>query len=117
MKLQLKRMVRTPESEQYALFDQDRLDEEGLPLSLGKLDLHYTAEGIFSTLLLWRPHFADHSDEELRLFVQGVMDEFTVPMGVCGEFLVETFFTDEGGYQAYSNMVRPSEEDDEDAER
>ncbi|MBC7232918.1 MAG: hypothetical protein H5T68_06735 [Chloroflexi bacterium] len=111
MKLQLKRIVRTVHSEEYALFDLEQLDEEGLPASLGKLDLHYTADGTYGTLLLWRAPFAHYSDEELRLFVQEVMDEFSTPMGVPGDFLVECVLADEQDYKVYSNMVEAREEE------
>jgi len=112
MKLQLKRIVRTLQSEQYALFDLDRLDEEYLPMSLGKLDLHYTTEGTYATLILWRAYFAHLSDEELRLFVQEVMDEFSAPMGVPGEFLLECILADEQDYKVYSNMLGAKEDVD-----
>jgi hypothetical protein len=110
MKLQLKRIVRTLQSEQYALFDLDQLDEESLPLSLGKVDLHYTAEGTYGTLLLWRVYLGHFSDEALRLFVQEVMDEFSAPMGVPGEFLIECVFVDEQDYKVYSNMLDTRED-------
>ena len=113
MKLQLKRIVRTLQSEQYALFDLDKLDEDNLPVNLGKLDLHYTAEGTYGTLLLWRAHFEQFSGEELRLFVQDIMDEFIAPMGVPGEFLVECIFADERDYKVYSNMLEARENSEE----
>jgi hypothetical protein len=110
MKLQLKRIVRTLQSEQYVLFDLDQLDEESLPMSLGKVDLHYTAEGTYGTLLLWRAYSVHFSDEALRLFVQEVMDEFSAPMGVPGEFLIECVFADEQDYKVYSNMLDTRED-------
>lgn len=51
--LKAKRLIRTPYSEQYALFDLNRTDENYDPLSVGKLDLHYTQHGIYGTLLFW----------------------------------------------------------------
>ena len=105
MRVQMRRIVRTQQSEQYALFDVDQLDEDALPVSLGKVDLHYTGEGTYGTLLLWRAHFAHLSDEELRLAVQEIMDEFSAPMGVSGEFLTECVFADEQDYKVYSNML------------
>ena len=110
MKLQLKRIVRTLQSEQYALFDLDQQDEESLPLSLGKIDVHYTSEGSYGTLVLWRAYFEHYMGEELRLFVQGVMDEFSAPMGVPGEFLIECIFADEDDYRVYSNMLDDRED-------
>jgi len=105
MRLLFRRIVRTSRSEQYALFDQEQFDAEKLPLSLGKVDLHYTTEGTFGTMLLWAPCFAGYSSEELREFVQEVMDEFTAPMGVPGEFLIETVLVGEQDLNVYSNML------------
>lgn len=113
MRLQLRRIVRTWRSEQFALFDLDHLDAEGLPLSLGKVDLHFTDEGTYGTLLLWREHFSDLPDEELRGFVQGLMDEFITPMGVPGEFLIECVLPAEQDYTLYSNMLDLDEEGDD----
>ena len=113
MRLQMKRIVRTPQSEQYALFDLEQLDEETLPVNVGKVDVHYTAEGTYGTVLLWRAHFAHYSDEELRLIVQELMDEFSAPMGVPSEFLVECILAAERDYRVYSNMVDvPSDADE-----
>ena len=53
MNLKLKRLVRTQHSEQYALFDLSQLDAQQQPMTIGKLDLHYTGEGIYGTILLW----------------------------------------------------------------
>ncbi|MGQ9492221.1 MAG: hypothetical protein ACUVR2_00470 [Anaerolineae bacterium] len=113
MKLQLKRIVRTLQSEEYALFDLDRRDEEDLPASLGKLDLHYTIDGTYGTLLLWRAPFAHYSDEGLRSFVQEVMDEFSAPMGMPADFLLECVQADEQDYKVYSNMLTTRGEEEE----
>jgi len=112
MKLLFKRIVRTPYSEQYALFDQEQLDAEQLPLSLGKVDLHYTPEGTFGTLMLWSSAFAACSADDLQAFVQEVMDEFSGPMGVSGEFLVETALIGEQDVSVFSNMVGASQDEE-----
>ena len=44
MNLKLRRLVRTPASEQYALFDLDKMDENYDPVSAGKIDLHIVPE-------------------------------------------------------------------------
>ena len=113
MRLLFRRIVRTSHSEQYALFDQEQLDAEQLPLSLGKVDLHYTENSIFGTMLLWAPCFRGYSGDELKAFVQEVMDEFSGPMGVPGEFLVETVLIGEQDVNVYSNMVGAAEDEDE----
>ena len=53
MNLKLKRLVRTTSSEEYALFDLDQVTAENVPMTIGKLDLHYTGEGVYGTILLW----------------------------------------------------------------
>jgi hypothetical protein len=105
MKLQSKRIVRTLQSEQYAFFDLDHLDQEGLPRSLGKADLHFTDLAAYGTVLLWRAHFGHMPDAELRSFVQALMDELGTPMGVPSEFLIECVLADEQEYRVYSNML------------
>ena len=52
MNLKLKRLVRTPSSEEYALFDLDQVTLDGAPVTIGKFDLHYTGEGVYVTILL-----------------------------------------------------------------
>jgi hypothetical protein len=113
MQLLFKRIVRTSESEQYGLFDRDQLDEDQLPLSLGKVDLHYTVHGTFATLLLWAACFDDYSGEDMQEFVEAVIDEFTAPMGVPEEFLVETSKVSDQDLYAYSNMVETELEGDD----
>jgi len=113
MKLLFRRILRTLHSEQYALYDHEQLDEEQLPLSLGKVDLHYASEAIFGTMLLWAPCFAEYSSEELRSFVQEVMDEFSSPMGVPDEFFVETALIGEQDIYVYSNMLGRAEDDEQ----
>jgi len=114
MKTQWKRIVRTWQSEQYGLFDLDRLDEDYVPCSLGKVDLHYTDEGTYGTLLLWKETLPDLSDDEMRTFVQEVMDEFSAPMGVPGEFLVECILAAAQDYHVYTNMMEEGAEPDKD---
>jgi hypothetical protein len=105
MRLRLKRIVRTSQSEQYALFDLDHLNEEGLPFSLGKIDLHFTEGATYGTLLLWRARFSDLADEERDGFVQELIDELSTPLGVAGEYLIECIVADEQDYRVCSNML------------
>lgn len=109
MKLHSKRIVRTLQSEQYSIFDLDRL-EDGAPVSLGKLDLHYTAEGTYGTLLLWRNQVAIVDDNSFRALVQEIMDEYSAPMGVPGEFLIECIQADEQDYKVFTNMTEETVE-------
>jgi hypothetical protein len=109
----MKRIVRTLQSEQYAFFDLDHLDKDGLPLSLGKADLHFTDQAVYGTLLLWRAHFAHWPDGQLRSFVQELMDELGTPMGVPGEFVIECVLADEQDYSLYSNMLETGDAADD----
>jgi len=101
----MQRIVRTAQSEQYALFDLSRLDADGLPLSLGKLDLHYTEEGTYGTVVLWSELVAD-----VESFVHSLMEELSSPMGVSGEYLVECVLAAESSYCVVTNIVEGDEE-------
>jgi len=105
MDLRLKRLVRTPHSEQYALFDFDRTDENYDPLSIGKLDLHFTEQGIYGTFLLWKEPARNMALEEARTLVEGVLAEFVTPMGIPGDYAVEFFSPEVASYHLFSNMV------------
>lgn len=105
MNLKLKRLVRTQSSEQYALFDLNQLDEQDAPMTIGKLDLHYTAEGIYGTLLLW-----DELSRELRAgqrsaFIRALLDEVAQPMGVPNEYVVEFFAPGLHDYEVFHNVM------------
>jgi hypothetical protein len=109
--LKLKRLVRTTSSEQYALFDLDQVDGEQQPATIGKLDLHYTGEGVYGTLLLW--------DDTLRLlkpaqrteFVNTLLAEITQPMGVPNEYVVEFFMPALDEYELFHNVAVDGEEE------
>lgn len=103
MNLKLRRLVRTPSSEQYALFDPDRTDDNYDPLSMGKLDVHYAAEGVYGTFLLWRQAIADLPPDQLRAVVEATLQELCEPMGLPGFYAVEFFSPDLASYELYSN--------------
>lgn len=104
MNLKLKRLVRTAASEQYALFDLDQIDAENQPATIGKLDLHYTGEGMYGTLLLW-----DDSSRALRAsarreFVHALLRDIAQPMGVPNEYVVEFFAPTLALYEVFHNV-------------
>ncbi len=104
MNLKLKRLVRTQSSEQYALFDLAQLDRHNQPMTIGKLDLHYTGEGIYGTILLW-----DELSQQLRpsqrsLFIRALLDEIAQPMGVPPEYVIEYFAPSLEAYEVYHNV-------------
>lgn len=118
MNLKLKRLVRTSSSEQYALFDLDQVDLDQQPITIGKLDVHYTGEGLYGTLLLW-----DDTSRELDLgrradFVQALLDEIAQPMGVPSEYVVEFFAPTLDEYKVFHNVgeIDIDERDDSEIE-
>jgi hypothetical protein len=104
MNLKLKRLVRTPSSEQYALFDLDQLDAERQPLTIGKLDLHYTGEGVYGTLLLWDDATRQLTPGQRSGFIRALLSEVTQPMGVPGEYVVEFFAPSLTDYKVFHNV-------------
>lgn len=116
MNLKLKRLVRTTSSEQYALFDLDQTDEEDdLPLTIGKLDLHYTAEGVYGTMLLWDDASRNLRPAYRRAFVQALLEDIVQPMGVPNEYVVEFFAPTLDYYEVFHNVEIDEDEDlDED---
>ncbi len=104
MNLKLKRLVRTHSSEQYALFDLAQTDEEDQPLTIGKLDLHYTGEGTYGTLLLWDMDSLQLEVERRRMFVQALLSELVLPMGLPNEFVVEFFAPSLDEYEVFHNL-------------
>lgn len=114
MNLKLKRLVRTSSSEQYALFDLAQLDEDMHPMTIGKLDLHYTREGVYGTLLLWDETSRDLSSEQRAAFIRALLEEIAQPMGVPNEYVVEFFAPDLDGYELFHNVSIESDSDEED---
>lgn len=105
MNLKLKRLVRTASSEQYALFDLDQMDPaDGMPATIGKLDLHYTSEGVYGTLLLWDGETGELAEEERDAFIYALLDEVSQPMGVPNEYVVEFFTPALDGYSVFHNV-------------
>jgi hypothetical protein len=103
MNLKLRRLVRTPYSEQYALFDLDRTDANYDPMSVGKLDLHYTTEGIYGTFLLWKKAINGMPNDQVHNLVQAAVQELAEPMGLPAFYALEFFSTDLESYVLHSN--------------
>jgi hypothetical protein len=102
--LKLKRLVRTPSSEQYALFDLEQVDPSGLPMTIGKLDLHYTGEGVYGTILLWDDASRRLTPGQRSAFIRALLGEVTQPMGVPNEYVVEFFAPTLDEYEVYHNV-------------
>lgn len=94
MNLKLRRLVRTPHSEQYALFDLDRTDDKYDPLSIGKLDLHFTVDGTYGTFLFWQTAIAGLPANQLRSLVEATVQELCEPLGVPAFYAIEYFAPD-----------------------
>lgn len=104
MNLKLKRLVRTQSSEQYALFDLDQTDSNRQPVTIGKLDLHYTGEGTYGTILLWDGASRKLKAAQRRAFIQSLLRELVLPMGVPNEYVVEFFAPHLDEYEVYHNL-------------
>ncbi len=105
MNLKLKRLVRTQSSEQYALFDLEQTDQEQQPATIGKLDLHYTGEGVYGTLLLWDESTRALKPAQRSDFVKALLAEITQPMGVPNEYVIEFFMPDLDEYELFHNVA------------
>ena len=103
MNLKMRRLVRTPYSEQYALFDLDRTDANYDPMSVGKLDLHYATEGIYGTFLLWKRAIDGMPTDQVHALVEATVQELSEPMGLPAFYALEFFSTDLESYVLHSN--------------
>ena len=112
MNLKMRRLVRTPSSEQYALFDPDRTDDNYDPLSIGKLDLHYTPDGIYGTFLFWEQVADEFEPDQVRAVVEATLQELSEPMGLPAFYAVEFFSPHLKSYVLYSNENEADEGDD-----
>ncbi len=113
MNLKLKRLVRTTNSEQYALFDLDQVGADDQPLTIGKLDLHYTNEGMYGTILLWDDASQRLRPDDRRHFIRALLNEISQPMGVPNEFVVEFFTPSLDSYELFHNIDVDEEEVDD----
>lgn len=104
MNLKLKRLVRTASSEQYALFDLDQTDAEEQPLTIGKLDLHYTGEGVYGTILLWDEASRRLQPARRKAFIQALLQDLVQPMGIPNEYVVEFFAPGLEAYAVFHNL-------------
>lgn len=110
MNLKLKRLVRTSNSEQYALFDLDQLTADRLPMTIGKLDLHYTGEGVYGTILLWDEASRQLRPAQRQRFLHALLCEIAQPMGVPNEYVVEFFSPTLDQYEVLHNVAMSEEE-------
>jgi hypothetical protein len=107
----MKRLVRTSSSEQYALFDLDQVDSTQQPMTIGKLDLHYTGEGAYGTILLWDEASRQLKPPQRRAFIQALLNEVVQPMGVPNEYVVEFFDPHLDNYEVFHNVAIDDEDE------
>lgn len=110
MNLKLKRLVRTQNSEQYALFDLEQLTAERQPMTIGKLDLHYTGEGVYGTIVLWDEASRQLKPAQRRAFIHALLGEISQPMGVPNEYVVEFFAPTLAQYEVFHNLAMTDDE-------
>lgn len=110
LNLKLKRLVRTAHSEQYALFDLEQTDAANMPLTIGKLDLHYTGEGVYGTILLWDEASRSLQPARRRAFIQALLQDLVQPMGIPNEYVVEFFAPDLAAYEVFHNLDEDGDE-------
>lgn len=103
MNLKLRRLVRTASSEQYALFDLDRLDENGDPTSIGKMDLHFLPEGMYGTFLIWEAAAKHIPVKDMKALATAILTELCEPMGLPAEYAVELFCPSLDRYELLTN--------------
>jgi hypothetical protein len=109
MNIKLQRVVRTAASEEIVIRDLDLADREGAPRTIGKVDVHYTEEGVYGTLLLWPEVVDGMTKPALDEFVQdAIIDELTGLIGVPETYNIEFYCPDMKRYKLYSNL--PEEE-------
>ncbi len=110
MSLRLRRLVRTPNSEQFTLY---RADQTGSPTSVGKVDLHFTPDGVFGTLLVWDEELLSWSDGELNEFLKGLIEDLVEPQGMADVYAVECFAP---SLETYRFLTNSEEDEGEDGE-
>ena len=75
-----------------------------MPLTIGKLDLHYTGEGVYGTILLWDESTRQLKPTQRQEFVYALLDEISQPMGVPNEYVVEFFAPTLDQYEVFHNV-------------
>jgi hypothetical protein len=96
-KITFRRLSRTPNSEQYQLFDRD--------LRVGHVDLHYATANVFATLILDR----QLSEEDTVDLIQQIDDELVESSETLREdFFVRVFLGQE--LDEYSDVLRNPED-------
>jgi hypothetical protein len=81
-------------------------------MSIGKLDLHYTVDGIYGTFLLWKQAIESLPPGQVQALVEATLEELAEPMGLAAFYAIEFFSPELGGYELYSNETEDEDEDE-----
>jgi len=123
MNLKLKRVARTANSEQIAIFDADNRDEKNSVVNIGKLDMHFVDDQIVGTLLIWQEYAAgfNHlhgpgSDETMDTLIDDILTEATEPLGIPSEYGIEVYYPSVVNHSFVSNYPDEEEEGETESE-
>jgi hypothetical protein len=120
MNIKLKRVVRTPYSEEIAVFDGDTRDENNQAVNIGKLEVHYLGDQIVGTLLLWQEFAQGYktihgpgSEETIDDLIDAILSEVAEPLGVPAEYGIEVYYPSVTNQLFISNYSGDPGEDEE----
>lgn len=122
MNLKLKRATRSPHSEEIVIFNADDVDDNGMAVNIGKIDVHYLDDQVVGTLLIWeefatgwtRAHGG--SQQAIDEVIDQIMSEITDPLGVAGEYGIEVYFPSALSYRFFSSYADEQGDDAEGSE-
>lgn len=116
MNLNLKRVVRTPYSEEIAIFDANTRDEHEQAVNIGKLEVHYLSDQVVGTLLIWQEFATGYnrthgpgSDETMDDLIGAILSEVTEPLGLPTEYGIEIYFPSITNHSFASNYTDDDE--------
>lgn len=113
MRLKITKRIRTSDSEQWTLFDADRINTNGEFENVGKLDVHYTEDMAFVTLLLWSEFVGNLGEASTQTLVDDLMDEVTAPIGVPATYSLDFFTPSLSDYKFLTNDDADDDTDEE----
>jgi hypothetical protein len=123
MNIKMKRVVRTPHSEEIAIFDSDTRDENEAAVNIGKLEVHYLEDQVVGTLLLWQEFtkgfaatYPPGSDLTMDDVIDQILSEVTEALGVAGEYGIEVYYPTVSTQGFVSNYVVAGPEGDEEVD-
>lgn len=123
MNIKLKRVVRTPHSEEIAIFDTDTRDENEAAVNIGKLEVHYLEDQVVGTLLLWQEFtrgfavtYPSGSDLTMDDVIDRILSEITESLGVASEYGIEIYYPAVSNQGFVSNYAVSGPDDGDEVE-